>query len=153
MKKHNFKNISLKIAKVFGKTLLGIFIFLYLFIAILNSTIVQSFLAAKASDFFSKEWKAKVSIGGLEIRPFLTVGLKDVYLENPNKDTVATVGYLEASLKKLEFVKGLEFSSVRLDDVNFNLTIENSKLNLNFIIDYFKSDKPKDDKPKVPYVK
>lgn len=152
MKKHNFKNISLKIAKVFGKTLLGIFIFLYLFIAILNSTIVQSFLAAKASDFFSKEWKAKVSIGGLEIRPFLTVGLKDVYLENPNKDTVATIGYLEASLKKLEFVKGLEFSSVRLDDVNFNLTIENSKLNLNFIIDYFKSDKPKDDTPKAPYV-
>ena len=101
--------------------------------------IVQSFLAAKVSDYFSKEWKAKVSIGGLEIRPLLTVGLKDVYLENPQKDTIATVGYLEASLKNFEFIKGLEFSYVRLDDVNYDLTIENHKLNLSFIIDYFKS--------------
>ena len=152
MKKQTTKTILLKTLKVLGKTLLGIFIFLYLLIAILNSTIVQSFLAAKASDYFSKEWKAKVSIGGLEIRPLLTVGLKDVYLENPQKDTVATVGYLQASLKNTEFVKGLEFSNVRLDDVNFNLDITNGKLNLNFIIDYFKSDKPKEDKKRPPYV-
>lgn len=131
---------------------MGLFIFLYLLIAILNSTIVQSFLAAKASDYFSKEWKAKVSIGGLEIRPLLTVALKDVYLEDPNKDTVATVGYLEASFKKFEFVKGLEFSKVRLDDVVFNLDIGDGKLNLNFIIDYFKSNKPKEKKDRDPYV-
>ena len=68
----------------------------------------------------------------------MTVALKDVYLEDPNKDTVATVGYLEASFKKFEFVKGLEFSKVRLDDVVFNLDIGDGKLNLNFIIDYFK---------------
>ncbi len=152
MKKHTTSRILISIAKVLGKTLLGVFIFLYLFVAILNSTIVQSFLAAKVSDYFSKEWKSKVSIGGLEIRPLLTVVLKDVYLEAPNKDTVATVSYLEASFKKLEFVKGLEFSSVRLDDVNFNLDIGDGKLNLSFIIDYFKSDKPKEEKDREPYV-
>lgn len=152
MKNNKTKRITLCTLKVLGKTLLGIFIFLYLLIAILNSTIVQSFLAAKVSDYFSKEWKAKVSIGGLEIRPLLTVGLKDVYLENPQKDTIATVGYLEASLKNFEFIKGLEFSYVRLDDVNYDLTIENHKLNLSFIIDYFKSDKPKEEKEKAPYV-
>lgn len=152
MKNNKTKRITLCTLKVLGKTLLGIFIFLYLLIAILNSTIVQSFLAAKVSDYFSKEWKAKVSIGGLEIRPLLTVGLKDVYLKNPQKDTIATVGYLEASLKNFEFIKGLEFSYVRLDDVNYDLTIENHKLNLSFIIDYFKSDKPKEEKEKAPYV-
>lgn len=152
MKKQSIKNALLRITKVLGKTLLGLFIFIYLLIAILNSTVVQSFLAAKASDYFSKEWKAKVSIGGLEIRPLLTVGLKDVYLEDPNKDTVATISYLEASFKKFEFVKGLEFSKVRLDDVNFNLNIGEGKLNLSFIIDYFKSDKPKKDKKREPYV-
>ena len=152
MKNNKTKRITLCTLKVLGKTLLGIFIFLYLLIAILNSTIVQSFLAAKVSDYFSKEWQAKVSIGGLEIRPLLTVGLKDVYLENPQKDTIATVGYLEASLKNFEFIKGLEFSYVRLDDVNYDLTIENHKLNLSFIIDYFKSDKPKEEKDKAPYV-
>ncbi len=152
MKKNKTKRITICTLKVLGKTLLGIFIFLYLFIAILNSTIVQSFLAAKVSDYFSKEWKAKVSIGGLEIRPLLTVGLKDVYLENPQRDTIATVEYLEASLKNFEFIKGLEFSNVRLDNVNFNLAIENHKLNLSFIIDYFKSDKPKEKKDREPYV-
>ena len=152
MKKHSTSRILIRISKVLGKTLLGIFIFLYLFIAILNSTIVQSFLAAKVSDYFSKEWKAKVSIGGLEIRPILTVALKDVYLEDPNKDTVATLGYLEASFKKFEFVKGLEFSNVSLNDVNFNLDVGDGNLNLSFIIDYFKSDKPKEDKDKEPYI-
>ena len=78
MKNNKTKRFTICALKVLGKTLLGIFIFLYLFIAILNSTIVQSFLAAKVSDYFSKEWKAKVSIGGVEIRPLLTVGLKDV---------------------------------------------------------------------------
>ena len=152
MKNNKTKRFTICTLKVLGKTLLGIFIFLYLFIAILNSTIVQSFLAAKVSDYFSKEWRAKVSIGGLEIRPLLTVGLKDVYLENPQKDTVATIEYLEASLKNFEFTKGLEFSNVRLDNVNFTLAIENHKLNLSFIIDYFKSDKPKEKKEKAPYV-
>ena len=152
MKNNKTKRFTICTLKVLGKTLLGIFIFLYLFIAILNSTIVQSFLASKVSDYFSKEWKAKVSIGGLEIRPLLTVGLKDVYLENPQKDTVATVEYLEASLKNFEFTKGLEFSNVKLNNVNFTLAIENHKLNLSFIIDYFKSDKPKEKKEKAPYV-
>ncbi|MBO7224563.1 MAG: hypothetical protein J6V35_01470 [Bacteroidales bacterium] len=152
MKNNKTKRIAICTLKVLGKTLLAIFIFLYLFIAILNSTIVQSFLAAKVSDYFSKEWNAKVSIGSLEIRPLLTVGLKDVYLESPQKDTIATIGYLEASLKNFEFIKGLEFSNVRLDNANYTLAIENNKLNLSFIIDYFKSNKPKDDKDKEPYV-
>ena len=152
MENNKTKRITISTLKVLGKTLLGIFIFLYLFVAILNSTIVQSFLAAKVSDYFSKEWKAKVSIGGLEIRPLLTVALKDVYLENPQRDTIATIEYLEASLKNFEFIKGLEFSNVRLDNVNFTLAIENHKLNLSFIIDYFKSDKPKEEKDREPYV-
>ncbi len=152
MENNKTKRITISTLKVLGKTLLGIFIFIYLFVAILNSTIVQSFLAAKVSDYFSKEWKAKVSIGGLEIRPLLTVALKDVYLENPQRDTIATIEYLEASLKNFEFIKGLEFSNVRLDNVNFTLAIENHKLNLSFIIDYFKSDKPKEEKDREPYV-
>lgn len=41
------------------------FLFVYILVALLNSTLVQSFTAAKVAEHFSKEWKTKLSIGCL----------------------------------------------------------------------------------------
>ena len=75
-KKRYFKKTS----KVIGYCLLTAFMVVYLFMALLNTSIVQSILAAKVSDFFSKEWKTELRIGALSVNVFDGIKIKDVYL-------------------------------------------------------------------------
>lgn len=134
-------------------TLGGVLLVVYVVVALINSTLVQSFTAAKVAEHFSKEWKTKVSIGALEIRPWLSVALKDVYLEDRQGDVIADVGYLSASLRSFTLPNAFHLSTVRLEDVTYVLATKNGRMNLAFILDYFKSDKPKPPKPKgEPFV-
>lgn len=140
------KRILLKSTKALLYVLCGVLLFVYMLVAVLNTTLFQSFLAAVASDYFSKEWKTKVSIGALEIRPWITVSLKDVYLEDPEGNLVADADYISATLASLELPARVVVSNVYLKDVKYVFAQKNGKINLAFIIDYFKSDKPKEPK-------
>ena len=140
------KRILLKSTKALLYVLCSVLLFVYMLVAVLNTTLFQSFLAAVASDYFSKEWKTKVSIGALEIRPWITVSLKDVYLEDPEGNLVADADYISATLASLELPGRVVVSNVYLKDVKYVFAQKNGKINLAFIIDYFKSDKPKEPK-------
>lgn len=129
------------------------FLFVYILVALLNSTLVQSFTAAKVAEHFSKEWETKLSIGALEIRPLLTVSLKDIYLEDRDGDVIIDADYISVSLRYFSLPKKLVLSNVSLQDVTYVFAKKDDKLNLAFILDYFKSNKPKEDKPKgEPFV-
>lgn len=130
-----------------------LFLLVYILVALLNSTLVQSFTAAKVAGHFSKEWKTKLSIGALEIRPLFTVSLKDVYLEDREGNVIVDADYISVSLRSFSPPKKLVVSNVNLQDVTYVFAKKNGKLNLAFILDYFKSNKPKKDKPKgEPFV-
>ncbi len=130
-----------------------LFLLIYILTALLNSTLVQSFTAAKVAEHFSKEWKTNLSIGALEIRPLLTVSLKDVYLEDRDGNIIVDADYISVSLRSFSAPKKVVLSNVSLKDVTYVFAKRNNKINLAFIIDYFKSDKPKKDKPKgEPFV-
>ncbi len=147
------RRILSKSLKIILKSLGGVFLLLYILVALLNSSLVQSFTAAKLAEYFSKEWKTKLSIGGLEIRPLLTVSLKDVYLETPEGKLVGDIGFVRASLRSFTLPSRFGVSSVELRDATYVVATQNGKINLAFIIDYFKSDKPKEPKPKKePFV-
>ena len=75
-----------------------LFLLVYILVALLNSTLVQSFTAAKVAGHFSKEWKTKLSIGALEIRPLLTVSLKDVYLEDREGNVIVDADYISVRI-------------------------------------------------------
>ncbi|HIW87531.1 MAG TPA: hypothetical protein IAC47_04565, partial [Candidatus Onthomorpha intestinigallinarum] len=133
------KSKIFKILVIARKTVLRIlfslFLLVYVLVALLNSTIVQSITAAKVADYFSEQWNTRFTIGALEIRPLLNVALKDVYLEDLKHDTIANISYVSAGLSSFTPSKQLAFSDVVLSDVDFNLKIENRKLNFAFIID------------------
>ncbi len=136
------------IVKVISYSLLTAFILVYFIIAFLNTSIVQSILAAKASDYFSKEWNTEFRIGAVSINIFDGVSLKDVYLEDRKGDTILCADYVSAKILKLPSSKGIKVSSVKVENTTFNLEVGEEGLNFGFIIDYFKSDKPKKKKPK-----
>ncbi len=142
-----------RILKAILRIISGVLIFLYIVIALLNTTVVQSFTAAKVADFFSKEWKTKVSIGALNVSPFITAGIKDIYVEDLQKDTLCYISYVEANLKKIESPKHIIIGNADLKNVVFNMDITEKGANFRFIIDYFKG-KPKEKKKekKEPFV-
>jgi hypothetical protein len=131
------------ILKVISYSLLTAFILVYFFIAFLNTSIMQSILAAKASDFFSKEWNTDFRIGAISINIFDGVNLKDVYLASQKGDTILYADNISAKLLRLPTSNGIDVSSVKVENTTFNLEVGEEGLNFGFIIDYFKSDKPK----------
>lgn len=144
-KKRYFKKTS----KVIGYCLLTAFMVVYLFMALLNTSIVQSILAAKVSDFFSKEWKTELRIGALSINVFDGIKIKDVYLESQKGDTILYADDISVKIYSLPSSSGIKISSVSLETATFNIEVGEKGLNFQFILDYFASDKPKtpSDKP------
>lgn len=152
MNKDNKKIINKILKTIFG-VISGVLILVYLVIALLNTTIVQSFTAAKVADFFSKEWNTKVSIGALNISPFITAGIKDIYVEDLQKDTLCYVSYVEANLKNIESAKHIVIRNAKLQNVVFNMDLTKKGTNFQFIIDYFKGEKKEKKKEKKePFV-
>ncbi|MDD4545017.1 MAG: translocation/assembly module TamB domain-containing protein [Bacteroidales bacterium] len=152
-KTHNKKRYIKKTLKVLAYSFLGILLVIYLLIALINTSFFQSLLASKLSDYFSKEWGTELRISAVNINIFDRVELFDVYLEDRKGDTILFSESVRVKLKGLPSAKGINISNVNIKNTDFKLEIQNSELNFGFILDYFKSDKPKDKKKdKVDFV-
>lgn len=146
------ENLIKTIGKRVGQVLLGVFVFVWVVVALINTIPVQSFLASQAAKFFSEQWNTKVSIGALSVTPFINAGVKDIYVEDLNKDTLLYASYVEANLFSIPKGKHIVVRNVELDNAVCHLVIEKGKFNFQFIIDYFASDKPKEKKKSEPLV-
>ena len=124
------------------RVVVSFFLLLYLLVAALNSTIVQSYLGAVVSDYFSKEWGGKVRIGALHASPFSHVILDKIELISPTNDTIYYGDRITCRFKEFPFNgSGLHFRSVYLRNGRYHLHTfrypdGKSGINLNFIIDY-----------------
>ena len=117
----------------------------YVSVALLNYTLVQSMAGSWASDYFSREWGGKVRIGSMGCNPFNHLVLRNVELINPDNDTICTAGCIALRFKKFPFDShGLTFSRVKLKDTYYHLAIDTGGLNLGFIIDYYSSKETDD---------
>ncbi len=128
--------------RIVGFLLMGI----YLLIALLNTTVVQSYLGAAASNYFSKEWGGKVRIGALHANPFSHLILDKIELISPTNDTIFFGDRITCRFKRFPY----SANHLRLDRV----MIRNSRyhfqtlqypdgtngINLDYIIDYFSQD-------------
>ena len=105
-----------------------------------------------AKDFVVKELRNKLDtdlgIGRLYFRPFNTVGLDSLYVLDKQNEKILLVNQVSASIDLYELMKqNVVVSSTRLSDFEVYLSKQSkdSSLNIQFIIDAFKS---KDEKPK-----
>ncbi|MBP5327000.1 MAG: translocation/assembly module TamB domain-containing protein [Bacteroidales bacterium] len=125
--------------------MLALFLTVYVIVALLNYSMVQSLVGSAASSYFSKEWGGKVKIGSMGCNPFNHLDLRNVELISPDNDTIAQAHAIRLRFKKFPFDShGLQFSKVYIGDTRYHLKIDTNGLNLNYIIDYFKTGKPKD---------
>lgn len=146
-----------KALKIIARSLYGIIEWLLLFVILfafaIRTSPVQTYLAGIATDYLSKELGTTISIEKLDVIFIDKVDLKGVLLLNKNQsDTIANIKSLLVNVDGIgAFMNKIHLNSVSLEGGVVKIEKdETGEMNLKFIIDYFKSDKPK--KKKTPPV-
>ncbi len=137
---------------VISRVLTALGLVVYCLVALVNYSIVQSYAGAMAGSYFSKEWGGKLSIGSLHAMPFDHLILDHILWISPTNDTICDGESIRVSFNKFPFDgKGLDLNEVHLKNIYYHLQVLEHGINLQFVIDYFKSDKMKPKKEHEPF--
>lgn len=101
---------------------------------------VQTWLVHRVAAWLSDELKVKVEVAAVDIRLFRSVGLKGVYIQDQQKDTLLYVPDLQLTVGQFSYKKQkVTVSSLVLEDARIWVKRYKSprEYNLDFIIDYF----------------
>ncbi len=146
-----------KILKILGRIVFfpleWVLFFLIVFLFIIRTSPVQTYLGEKATQFLSKELNTKMHIGKIDIVFFNKVLLKDVYIEDQNKDTIASIALIDIRIKKLDLTNNkFVIKSATLENGNIEIYREAKKgiYNYGFLQDYFDSGKKSTSSSKQP---
>lgn len=106
---------------------------------------VQTYVAKKAASYLSEQLNTQVDIASLYVKPFKSVVLDSVYIQDLEKDTLLfsqklslDISYFSLRNSKI-IIKNLQLENARF----FLKQYKDSTTNLTFILNYFKSSKPK----------
>ena len=116
---------------------------------------VQTYAAKKAAKYLSSELKTKVEVKSLYIKPFKSVVLEGLYIEDQQKDTLLYSPNFLVNLNLFSFKnRVISVNTIQMDNGKFYLKqFKDNTSNFAFIINYLNTGvaKPKTTKPKKPY--
>ena len=111
---------------------------------------VQTYFAQRAAAYLSKELNTTISIKSLYIKPFKSIVLEDLLVLDLQKDTLLSTPQFMVDINRLSIDKKIiDINTVQINDGQFFLKdFKDKSSNLDFIINYFDSGKPKVKKKK-----
>ncbi|MEJ7778509.1 MAG: translocation/assembly module TamB domain-containing protein [Daejeonella sp.] len=124
------------------------------FIFSLQFRTVQTYFAKKAAKYLSGKLQTKVEVGGLYIKPFKSLVLDSLYIEDREKDTLLFSPKFTVDLNLLSLkLRKISVNTIQMDNGKFNLKqYKDSATNVQFIINYFDTGDPTPSKtPRKPY--
>ena len=140
--------------KILWRVAVGLLLTVYVAVALLNYSVVQSYLGTAVGNHFSREWGGTLKIGALHAMPWDHLILNDVLLVSPDEDTIFRAERLRVHFKKFPYEKmHLSLDRVYLRNGYYHLGIsqdtvtDSLHLNLDYIINYYSSDTPKERPP------
>ena len=139
------------ISRIVGITLEWVMLIVILFAFLIRTSSFQTYLGDVVTSYLSSELDTELRIGKIEIVFLDKLLLKDVYVQDLKKDTLASVGTIEVNLDKLDLTNNnVIISSVLIDQgrIGINRDKKTGDYNYQFIADYFSSDKPKNSSSK-----
>ncbi|MGZ5303160.1 MAG: translocation/assembly module TamB domain-containing protein, partial [Bacteroidia bacterium] len=104
---------------------------------------VQNYAADKATAWLSKKLNTRVEIGEIGIAFPKSIYIKNIYVEDLQKDTLLYGGYIKADIAMLGLLSGkAEINSLRVDDLTSHIrrTLPDSAFNFDFIVKAFAGD-------------
>lgn len=111
---------------------------------------MQNWATQHAAKFLSKELQVNIEIKSLYFKPFTSLNLKGLYIEDQEGDTLIYTENLDANLVLSQLLKNqVSIEKIQIQEGVVNLkTLEDSTNNLQFLIDYFSPNK-KDQKRNI----
>jgi translocation and assembly module TamB len=134
------KSLVRRLARIFLKTLLTIFIILLLIFFLIQTPFVQDLARAKAEKYLSRKLRTRVRVGHLDISFFNSVTLKDIYLEDLRHDTLLSAGLIDVHLRMLGLLhNNLDINEIHLRDLTAKIQrpSPDTVFNYQFIVDAF----------------
>lgn len=108
---------------------------------------VQNYARETIVNELKQKLQVDLGIEKLHFQPFTSVELVNVYLNDKQNDKILTAEQIYANVDIIElFSKNIAVNSLKINDFEIHLNKENKKspLNIQFIIDAFKSDDKKE---------
>ena len=138
--------------KIIKRVLGTLGLMVYIIVALVNYSVVQSYMGAVVGTYFSQEWGGVIRIGSLHAMPIDHLILDDILWVSPTNDTILRSETIHVSFDKFPFRdNGLDLKHVLLRNTYYHMSTENHEINLKYVIDYFKSDKPSSKGPHKPF--
>ena len=86
------RSVIHRLARVFVKILLTIIIILVLVIFLIQTPYIQNIIRGKAETYLSRKLKTRITIGKIFIKFPESVEIKNIYIEDRQKDTLLSAG-------------------------------------------------------------
>jgi hypothetical protein len=114
---------------------------------------IQTYVAKKAANYLSKELNTRVELSSIYIKPFKSLVLDSLYIQDLEKDTLVfspkfsiNINYFSIKERKINV------KLIQMDNGKFHLKkFKDQSTNLTFILNYFSSGKTTNKKVSKPY--
>src|SRR5258708_23220752 len=129
-----------RLARVFLKILLTIFIILILVIFLIQTPYVQNIIRGKAESYLSRKLKTRITIGKLFIKFPESVEIKNIYIEDRQKDMLLSAGTIQVDLHMWGLLhSNVDIGKLQLSDLTVKVKrqLPDTAFNFQFIADAF----------------
>ena len=146
------KGLLISLTKWLIRIAFSFFLVVLFLIIILYLPPVQQVITGKVEKFISKKTQATFQIDAIRLNLKGRLLLRNVYMEDMEKDTLISAGKIEVDVSILKLLaKTIEISNLEISDVNASLLFnpESNSTNFDFLIQAF-SSKDKKETASVP---
>lgn len=127
--------------RIFGKIILGLFLFILLILLFIRSPWGQDIIISKIISSIEEKTGASIEVEKAFVSFSGDISIKGLYIEDLNGDTLIYSGYLEADVPLLPLIRGTKFSidEVQGRNVTANIVREDSitGFNYQFLLDAY----------------
>jgi len=135
-----------KIARIFLKVLLFLFLAIVIIFLLILTPPVQRFMTGKVENYLQKKLQTRVEIGSISFGLSGNIHLQDIYLEDRSKDTLLSGGTIKANVNLFKlFSNEVEVKDIELQNIRAKIRrdLPDTVFNFQFIADAFMSEKVK----------
>lgn len=134
------KKKSNRAARIILKTFLFLLLFIVVVFLLLLTPPVQRFMTTKVENYLERKLQTRVDIGRIAFDPFGNIRLKEVYVEDRNKDTLLNGTLVKTKLNIFKlFSDKIRIKDLQLTGITAHISRDavDSGFNFQFIIDAF----------------
>ncbi|HEX2627752.1 MAG TPA: hypothetical protein VHM26_02030, partial [Chitinophagaceae bacterium] len=135
------RSFGVRFARIAAKTILYIVLFILIILLFLQFPFVQNIIKKKVVAYLENKLDTRIEVGSLYVGWPQDVVLKDVYIEDKQKDTLLSGGSIEARLNLWDFAfkQEVNISRIKLNDITAKIKrqLPDTTFNFQFIVDAF----------------